>query len=84
MLRQPAARRFLLPTSSFSAGKAAVEKAAKAAGHDVKVPFTPGRTHALQEQTVCLKNPLPRAPAADGFRNYLSGKQLMTPEEDWR
>jgi catalase-peroxidase len=51
------------------AGNAGVEKAAKAAGHDVTVPFTPGRTDASQEQTdVAAYNVL--EPLADGFRNY--------------
>ena len=61
-------------------GNAAVEKAAKAAGHDVKVPFTPGRMDASQEQTD-VESFAVLEPAADGFRNYLSGKQLMMPEE---
>jgi catalase-peroxidase len=51
------------------AGNAGVEQAAKAAGHDVTVPFTPGRTDASQEQTeVAAFNAL--EPLADGFRNY--------------
>jgi len=61
-------------------GCAAIEKAAKDAGHDVKVPFTPGRMDASQEQTD-VDSFAPLEPVADGFRNYLRGKQLMLPEE---
>ena len=61
-------------------GSAAIEKAAKSAGYDVKVPFTPGRMDASQEQTD-VDSFAPLEPVADGFRNYSRGKQCMAPEE---
>jgi catalase-peroxidase len=61
-------------------GCAAIEKAAKAAGQDVKVPFTPGRMDASQEQTD-VDSFAPLEPVADGFRNYYRSKHIMSPEE---
>jgi catalase-peroxidase len=62
------------------AGGAAIEKAAKDAGTDVKVPFTPGRMDASQEQTD-VDSFEALEPVSDGFRNYHRGNPLMAPEE---
>ncbi|CAN7620576.1 catalase/peroxidase HPI [Rhizobium rhizogenes] len=62
------------------AGSAAVEKAAKNAGHDIEVPFTPGRADATQEQTD-VDSFAVLEPIADGFRNYQKGEYSISPEE---
>ncbi|MGC2419316.1 MAG: catalase/peroxidase HPI [Candidatus Acidiferrales bacterium] len=61
-------------------GCAAIEKAAKAGGHDLKVPFTPGRTDASQAQTD-VESFEYLEPVADGFRNYLKAKFSVSAEE---
>jgi catalase-peroxidase len=61
------------------AGCAAVEKAAKDGGHDVAVPFAPGRTDASQDQTD-VQSFAVLEPKADGFRNYLRAGQRLSPE----
>ncbi len=62
------------------AGCAGVEKAVKDAGHDVTVPFIPGRTDASQEQTDADSFAV-LEPAADGFRNYQKTKYAVSSEE---
>ncbi|NVN88456.1 MAG: catalase/peroxidase HPI [Rhodopseudomonas sp.] len=61
-------------------GAAAIEKAAKDAGTDVTVPFTPGCMDASQEQTD-VESFAPLELTVDGFRNYVRGKQRQSPEE---
>ena len=61
-------------------GCAGVEQAAKNAGHDITVPFKPGRTDALQEQTD-VESFAVLEPVADGFRNYLKTKYAVSAEE---
>jgi catalase-peroxidase len=61
-------------------GSAGVEAAAKACGHDVAVPFTPGRADASQDQTD-VESVAMLEPAADGFRNYQKSKYRVSAEE---
>jgi len=61
-------------------GCAAIEKAAKDAGQNVTVPFTPGRMDASQQQTDA-ESFAPLEPTADGFRNYSRGTHRQLPEE---
>jgi len=61
-------------------GSAAVEAAAKKAGHDIKVPFAPGRTDAFQDQTD-IASFAPLEPIADGFRNYLRPEHQASAAE---
>ncbi len=62
------------------AGCVGVEQAAKAAGHDVEVPFTPGRTDATEEQTDVDSFDV-LEPVSDGFRNYQKAAYTISPEE---
>ena len=61
-------------------GCAGVEQAAKNAGHNLTIPFTPGRTDASEEQTDVVSFHV-LEPAADGFRNYIKAKYAVTAEE---
>jgi catalase-peroxidase len=77
---QSGGKRVSLADLIVLAGCAGVEKAAEDAGHNVTVPFKPGRMDASQEQTdVEAFEPL--EPEADGFRNYYRGGETWTPEE---
>ncbi|WP_419213205.1 catalase/peroxidase HPI [Maribacter sp. X9] len=77
---QPEGKKVSFADLVVLAGAAGVEKAAKAAGHEIHVPFTPGRTDATQEMTdVEAFEAL--EPRADGFRNYSSKKYSIKEEE---
>jgi catalase-peroxidase len=77
---QPGRKKVSLADLIVLGGCAAVEEAAKKAGHNVKVPFSPGRTDASQQQTD-VESFAVLEPAADGFRNYLR-QDLKTPAEE--
>jgi catalase-peroxidase len=76
---QAGGKRVSLADLVVLAGSAAIEKAAKEAGFDVPVPFTPGRTDASQEQTD-VESFRVLEPRADGFRNYLRAGEKLSPE----
>jgi len=77
---QTGAKKVSLADLIVLAGGAAVEQAARQAGYELSVPFTPGRTDASQEQTDVESFAL-LEPAADGFRNYLKAKFSVSAEE---
>lgn len=77
---QPSDKKVSLADLIVLGGCTAVEEAAKKAGHNVTVPFTPGRTDATAEQTDVESFEWLK-PEADGFRNYYDGKHNTAPEE---
>jgi catalase-peroxidase len=77
---QSGAKKVSLADLIVLGGCAGVEQAAKNAGHEVTVPFAPGRTDASQEQTD-VESFAVLEPAADGFRNYLKKKYAVSAEE---
>jgi catalase-peroxidase len=76
---QSGGKRISLADLIVLGGCAAVEQAAKDAGHEFAVPFTPGRTDASQEQTDADSFE-PLEPRADGFRNYVGAGEELSPE----
>jgi len=79
-IAQSGGKRVSLADVIVLGGCAGVEEAASKAGHDITVPFTPGRTDASQEQTDVASFAV-LEPAADGFRNYLKAKYAVSAEE---
>ena len=77
---QPKGKKVSLADLIVLGGVAAVEQAAKTAGHPVKVPFTPGRMDASQEQTDVSSFAV-LEPKADAFRNYYAEGNLLSPTE---
>jgi catalase-peroxidase len=78
--KQPDGKRVSLADLIVLAGCAGIEQAARNAGYNVTVPFTPGRMDALQEQTD-VESFAVLEPVADGFRNYLKTKYAVSAEE---
>lgn len=78
-LHMPPATRVSLADLIVLGGCAAVEQAARNAGHDITVPFAPGRTDASQEQTD-VESFAVLEPRADGFRNYVRAGEKLSPE----
>jgi len=78
--KQSGSKKVSLADLIILGGCAGVQKAAKSAGHDVIVTFSPGRTDASQEQTD-VKSFAVLEPAADGFRNYIKTKFSVSEEE---
>jgi catalase-peroxidase len=76
---QPDGKKVSLADLIVLGGCAAVEQAAEAAGHDVMVPFTPGRTDASQEETD-VDSFAVLEPTFDGFRNYIQSGRALSPE----
>jgi len=76
----PGGRKVSMADLIVLAGCAGVEQAAKNAGHEVTVPFTPGRMDALQEQTDMVSFAV-LEPKADGFRNYIKTRYAVSAEE---
>ena len=77
---QPGGKKVSLADLIVLGGGAAIERAARDAGHNVEVPFAPGRMDAAQEQTD-VDSFAPLEPTADGFRNYIRGQHRLSPEE---
>ena len=78
--REQAGKAISLADMIVLGGSVGIEQAAKNAGHDITVPFTPGRMDATQDQTD-VESFAVLEPAADGFRNYEKAKYTVSPEE---
>ncbi len=78
--RQTGNKRISLADLIVLGGAVGIEQAARNAGHDIQVPFAPGRTDATQEQTD-VESFAVLEPIADGFRNYLRGRHAVSAED---